>query len=679
MAKYPVQVKKDHIQALIATKSPILAVAELIWNGFDADATTVSVRLDYNPLSGLDRIRVIDNGTGIDRATVVQLFGNLGGSWKNEKRRTPTGRNLHGKSGKGRFRAFSLGSFIEWHTRIRSNGNLVDYTIAASEADLENFEVGDSAMAANGHTGTEVIISNIETNFVSLSADTAPTQLAQHFAAYLSEYPGLEIDYDGIIVDPRIAQAHQANYGLDDIRLPDGHTAPATLTIIEWNESQERSLHFCDAHGVSLHSTPPGIQAPGFNFTAYIKSDYLRDLDKDNRLVLDELDPDVLQFLHAAKAKMKEHFRAREAEKAQALVQKWKDEQIYPYEGNPSDRLEMAERQVFDVVAVNINSYLDDFENGTQKNRRFIFSVVQQALKQNPESLQLIFQDILKLPKERQDDLAELLKKSTLTAIITSAKIVADRLNFIRGLEILVFDRDSKEQLLERDQLHQILAEETWIFGENFHLTNNEDTLEEVLQKYLDRLGKRSDDEDDAAPVKREGGKGGRIDLMLARIVPRSHDDEWEHLVVELKRPSKKVDGTVISQIKSYAIAVAQDDRFRDTKTKWVFWVLSNEMTEEARRDARQRGRPEGVVYDDSELNITVWAKTWGRLLQDCRARLNFFKKNLNYEADRESAKDYLRKTHEKYLPTAVKTDQDDSSPSAETGESSQGGNLLGQ
>lgn len=148
-----------------------------------------------------------------------------------------------------------------------------------------------------------------------------------------------------------------------------------------------------------------------------------------------------------------------------------------------------------------------------------------------------------------------------------------------------------------------------------------------MLRKYLDRLGKRSDDENSIDPVKREGGKGGRLDLMLARTVPQPRADEWEHLVVELKRPSKKVDGTVVSQIKSYAIAVAQNERFRDTKTKWIFWVLSNEMTDEARRDARQRGRPEGVVYDDSELNIKVWAKTWGQLLQDCKGRLNFLRR----------------------------------------------------
>lgn len=654
MAKIPVLVKKDHIEALVATKSPIVSVSELFWNGFDADANTVAVRFEHNGLGGLERIRVQDNGTGLNYDDAGELFGNLGGSWKSDKRRTPSGRSLHGKSGKGRFRAFALGSLVEWKTRSERNGKMVSFVVKGSAANLEAFELSEPQEIVHGASGTEVVISNIHKNFTSLTDDDAPQKIAKYFAMYLAEYPGLTIDYDGVVVDPTVAQGHKANYSLGEVAISGGKEAAAELTIIEWNEQQGRSLHLCDARGISLHEMPPGIQAPGFTFSAYLKSDHLRELDKEGLLVLEDLHPDVVALAGAAKAKMRDHFRAREAEDAQALVREWKEQKIYPYEGDPKDPLETAERQVFDVVAVNLNAYLEDFDEGTETSKRFTFKLVKQALKENPESLQRIFEDVLKLPKERQDDLADLLKKTSLTAIISSAKLVADRLNFLRGLEILLFDKDAKEQLLERDQLHKILAQETWIFGENFHLTSNEETLEEVLAKHLERLGKRSDEDDEIAAVEREDGKRGRVDLLLARTVPQPRAEEREHLVVELKRPSKKIDATVLAQVESYAIAVAQDERFRDTKTKWVFWAVSNEMTDEARRKAKQRDRIEGVVFDDAELNITVWAKTWGQLIQDCKGRLQFFKKHLDYEADRESAKDYLQKAHEKYLPTVV-------------------------
>jgi hypothetical protein len=84
-------------------------------------------------------------------------------------------------------------------------------------------------------------------------------------------------------------------------------------------------------------------------------------------------------------------------------------------------------------------------------------------------------------------------------------------------------------------------------------------------------------------------------------------------------------------------------------------------MTEEAIAEAIQENRATGIVYADWNQTIVVWAKTWRQLLQECKGRLNFFKKHLNYEADRDSAQNYLRKTHEKYLPSSVQIESDES------------------
>jgi hypothetical protein len=69
------------------------------------------------------------------------------------------------------------------------------------------------------------------------------------------------------------------------------------------------------------------------------------------------------------------------------------------------------------------------------------------------------------LGQERKE-LAALLQETTLSAIITAAKTVVDRLKFIAALESIVFDPETKGRLKERSQLHKILAENTWIFGE---------------------------------------------------------------------------------------------------------------------------------------------------------------------------------------------------------------------
>ncbi|MDQ3623276.1 MAG: ATP-binding protein [Verrucomicrobiota bacterium] len=160
MATIPVLVKKDHIEALVATKTPIVSVAELFWNGLDADADIVSIRFEHNGLGGLERIRVQDNGSGFNHEDANELFGNLGGSWKSEKRRTAKGRSLHGKSGKGRFRAFALGSLVEWRTRSKRGEKFVSFTVKGSLANLEAFELGEPQEMESSSTGTEVVISN---------------------------------------------------------------------------------------------------------------------------------------------------------------------------------------------------------------------------------------------------------------------------------------------------------------------------------------------------------------------------------------------------------------------------------------------------------------------------------------------------------------------------------------
>ena len=100
-----VQVESDHINKLTAAR-PVAAIAELIWNAVDADATRVDVVVDAN--FALPSITVSDNGHGIPHQEVTALFGRLGGSWKTRGRSKLRSRFLHGKEGKGRFKACEL-------------------------------------------------------------------------------------------------------------------------------------------------------------------------------------------------------------------------------------------------------------------------------------------------------------------------------------------------------------------------------------------------------------------------------------------------------------------------------------------------------------------------------------------------------------------------------------------
>jgi len=638
--------KRDFLERLSSTSS-IKALAEVIWNGLDAGSDDIQVQLTRNSLDGIEEIRVVDSGAGIPIDDVESLFGNLGESWKKEKTRFH-GRALHGKNGQGRLKAFALGNLVSWQTTFVTGGASQTYTISGSTSALDCFTYTAPEPAIGKASGTIVVISGIEKSHGELLADSARDELAKLFAVYLSQYPNVRIRLDGHQIDPSGLQEFKKDIPLDSIDLGNGRTTNASLSIIEWSVKTTRAIHLCDASGISLHEIEPGIQAAGFDFTAYIKCDHFRELDKTNLLIMDDLHPDVKAILAKTKDEIRSHFRKRAAEKHRKIVERWKEEAVYPYEDNKDvSSVEEAERQVFDILAVNLESHLPRFDVADHGSRKFTFRLLAQALKDNPTSVQQIITEVLGLKQEEQNDLAMLLKDTSLSNIISSATAVSNRLDFLLALENLVFDKMTKSKLLERDQLHKILENESWLFDEEFALSASEQRLEEVLKKHIGVLGPR---EDGSTEVEVGEGKTGRIDLMLSRAIhPRSGENDY--LVVELKRPAKKIDAGVITQVKEYAMAVTGDERFHGVPARWKFVAISNELNHFARQDSTQSGKPKGQVWSSTDGLITVWVREWAEVINTARARLDFINKHLAYETTRENALDYLHKTHAKFIP----------------------------
>jgi hypothetical protein len=649
-----IKVENDHIQR-ITTAKPLAAISELIWNAYDADAREVKVELEEGQLTKLGVIRVVDDGTGIPADEVEAFFQSLGGSWKKRAIKTDGGRSIHGEKGQGRFKAFALGDRVTWVSHRAGK----KFSISGEKSDLKRFTISDTV--PSGNTGCTVEIENVVRDFEIWSADGFAEQVRDVFALQLYEDPAFRIIYDGEEIDARDAIRDVTPYEISAIT-EDGHEYKATLDIIEWKKKVERKLMLCLPGRFSFHEMAPGIHARGFDFTAYLTADHFQDLANDNTEGLVELDPPSMALVEATKAKLREHFREREAERSRGKIQEWKEAKIYPYEGKTSDPIEINERQVFDVVALNLADYSPEFDKAPSKQQKLILQLVKAAIETGPGALPAILESVVDLPKAKQEELADLLRKTSLTAVINAAKAVTDRLEFLRALQILVFDPKSKRQLLERSQLHRIIAQETWIFGEQFNLMNDDEDLSAVLRSHIELLGSDSDEGTarktpaPSAPVLDAEGKAAIVDLMLSCRMPTATDEERKHLVIELKRPSQHLSEDVINQIKKYAKAVALDDRFKHSKVEWDFVAVANRFTKDAEFEARQKDKPRGLVLEvDDPIKIRVWAKTWGEIIQEAEGRLTFYKRRLEYQANDKEALRYLRTINADYLSEEVK------------------------
>jgi hypothetical protein len=639
MTWHQVDVKEDHLNSLIGR--PLKGIEELVWNALDADATEIRIEIGLNAVGGVQEVRVLDDGTGMTPRGAIEAFQHLGGSWKSRTDRSPGNRPLHGKAGQGRWRAFGIGNSVRWETVAAVDGVRYLTTIRGSRQRPDGFEISDPVETDRAQ-GTSVIIDSFSEPPPGLLGETVPTKLTTSLALALAAFDVI-ITYDGSTLDASALQEHKQDY---EIELPD-RPEDAVLTVIEWNIPVERSLYLCDANGATLHEIRPQIQAPGFEFTAYLK--WAGFAANVHNLALAELgDEELSDPIERAKDRLRDHFRDRSSEATKRLIEGWKAEEAYPFQGEPQSRVERAERQVFDMVALAASKAVNS--SSDKKARRLSLNLLKVAIENDPGGLQEVLGHVIDLPADRVEELRQILTQTSLTSLITAAKTVTNRLSFIRALEILVFDPETKGKVKERSQLHRILANETWIFGEEYALTADDESLNTALTRHLKILGRErmADDEE----VLDEDGKRRIVDLMLARSVEQSRNCR-EHLVLELKAPSVKAGADELTQIENYAFTVAADARFDKVDVQWDFVLVTAELTDFAENRRNQSDREGGLLVVQDRLR--VWVKTWAEVLQSAEHRMKFVQQALDVDPSTEDALKYLNDTHEKYLPDNLK------------------------
>ena len=644
-----VEVDHDHLRKLTAA-GPMQALAELIWNALDADARRVDVEVESGKL-GLSAVTVRDNGHGFEHGDVKALFGRVGGSWKRHGSRSRRdGRRLHGKEGKGRFKALALGRVADWTVRYPTDEGLLGFKMSLIRDDLENVRItSPSEVDPALNAGVEVRITELDRQFTSLRPESAIPDLSAIFATYLTEYEEARVFFDGEELRPDAYIKDRVSFELKPITVDD-REYPVVLDVIQWTSTPERSVFLCGSDGFPFLRIAPRFHTPGFIFSAYLKSPYIDFLQERGTIDLAEMDARMASAYEEAAEQVKRYFQAKEVSAAKAEIDGWKAERSYPYEAEPETPVEVAERQVFDIVALTVSRHLDDFADQSRQSRAFQMRMLRQAIERGPDELQHILTEVLNLPRRKQAEFSRLLREADLANVISASRMVADRLKFLTGIEHILYNPETRGLLKERSQLHRMLAENnTWIFGEEFSLTVDDKGLTEVLRKHQKLIG---DDTIIDDPVKRVSGKTGIVDLMISRSVPLSRANEREHLIIELKRPSVVIGANEITQIEEYAVAIAEDERFRDLKTRWTFWVVSNDLDAHARRRTQQSGSPPGRIWKEGDVEI--WVRPWSEILADCKGRMRFVQEHLKANVDNSSALGYLREKYGKYVSGVI-------------------------
>jgi Histidine kinase-, DNA gyrase B-, and HSP90-like ATPase len=650
-----VRIESDAVEKLV-TSDFARGIEELIWNAIDDDAHNINVDFTYNNAGGLTEVRVTDDGNGISFNEASDLFGTIGGSnKKTQKLSVKLGRKLHGQEGKGRYRAFAIGKRICWTSTYIEHAKLQTFDIAIGSLDLTYVTISDPVESAGTNTGCSVTITQINQGATRLDDDVAIQSLLSRLAPTIIEDQSISIRYNGQKLDLKNAIESTVTHKLMQQANHKHAAINAELKIIEWKKKSfgKTVLYWCDENGFCLIETEPKLKSNRFNFSAYVKSQNFRRLHEDDRL-LPELDDEARQYNSLCLTQLQDYVRSRIANEASEIIQQMQADQTYPYDTPPRTAVEKAERDVFGICVSTVHEFLPELRNSEKSSQKLTYRLLREALESKPTSLGEIFTEVLRLPKEKQEELADLLKRTSLSSIIQTATTVSDRLAFINGLEQITHDKQFKKHVRERKELHRILANELWIFGDQFNLGTDDATLAKVLQQHRDLLK--------LAPVPKAGKKSTNHglsdipDLSLWRNYYRAgRKDEFEHLVIELKRPRVHISQTEIVQIKRYATTVMNDSNFDKERTRWRFVLIGDDIAADAVDDCNQRNRETGHIAEGTFYDIFVFK--WSQIIHEAKVKLQWIQQSLNIRVeDNCEGIEYLRKRYPEYLPSQVVT-----------------------
>ena len=173
-----------------------------------------------------------------------------------------------------------------------------------------------------------------------------------------------------------------------------------------------------------------------------------------------------------------------------------------------------------------------------------------------------------------------------------------------------------------------MIRDNTWMFGENFHFTMAESGLTKIMDRVSNELALKRG----KVTARKPGGKIGRIDSFMGRVVPHADRNHSEFLLVELKRPSLVV-GERNRQLEDYVNAIITQPDFVNTSTSWNFYLVTAKYDDVVKERVTQTGRPIGLFLDKPNHKVI---KSWAELIRECDARLDFVQEKLQIQVSRE-------------------------------------------
>lgn len=618
--------------------TPERAIAEYVWNGFDAKATVVNIdfEIDNAELDTIKNIRITDNGTGICYEELPIKFKKFYESQKRIANENNT-EFTRGKNGYGRFTFYKFARFANWETRYSKDAQIMSYDIRIDSDTLKDYTTTEPLVSDDTTTGTCVVFNEISSDISSLFiTKTLIPYLKAEFAWFLelkSEYQiyinGQELDYSSIIAEQESISPILSHNQKNNINFQ--------CKYIRWNVkmNDEYSRFYFLNNDLELKFTKTTLlNKKGDNFwhSVIVIDDFFNEINCDNELDDNAIQPKL--FDNSADRKLfkelitqlneflKKKRRPFLKEQAEVMVTKYKNEDVFPKFGTEDwdivrrEGLENFVKELYEVEPA-------VFMKLNKEQKRVFLELLNLVMDSGErDSLFKILDAVVELDSNDRKEFAKILEITRLKQVVSTIKLISDRLLTLENLKKIVFNHTL--QANEVRDLQSFIEKHYWIFGEEYRMVCAEEVkFEEALRKYIYILRGVSEKKYIAHPNKYK-----EMDLFLTPLDFR--DGRPHNIVVEIKNPTtiKQLKSEQLNQLEQYMDVILKQDCFNDANEFWTFILIGQDYDDIVGR--RVINKLTGLVQNDS--NYSLYVKKWSEITNEVERRLKYLLDKLKIE-----------------------------------------------
>lgn len=572
-------ISSDGIKNSLKKYKPLQALAEYVWNGFDAHANRIDICISNNVLNGTDCISITDNGEGIDRTCLQQKFKPF---FQSEKVYDPNIKHstTHGKNGVGRLTFYTFANLAKWETSYCKNGKVYSYKIDISEATLENYVPSEEQISSDS-TGTKVVFIDVTSS--EISPDTVEPYLAHEFCWFLElnkdkDYSiyinGKKLDYnDSILFMETVSYTHEDTKISYDVR------------YVCWNIklTEYSKYYYLKAGGTEIAKENTTLNNKGDHFfhSVYIQSRLFDNFSIENigmhQMTMGGMGHKKSPAYEFIMKEVNRHLydirRPFIKKSVSKIVDGLEISSAFP-SYDPNNVVDQYRKnQITDMISTIYIAQPKIFTGSMNKEQKKTFIRLLDLIMESGEvnSLFEILNEVLDMTEIERHDLADILKYAHMSNITRTIKLIRDRYQAVEDLKQLVFNPD-----LNADEVHHLqefIERHYWLFGEQYNLvTAAEPNFVEALKRELKYLHKEYEDAAVEHPDKLK-----QMDIFAVRK-DVSHG-KYNNIVLELKHPNIALGETQLSQVKRYMSVIMGNDQFNAANMTWEFYLVGNKFS----------------------------------------------------------------------------------------------------